>query len=185
MQNYICDGSDISVILGSGETAVKSGHGYKIGAQIGVVSSLARKGQTVFTSQASAEGDVAVVKLTGAYTLTKEAPLVIAKGARLYWDDDEKEITTTAAGNTFAGFAYEAAAEAATAVEVRLAGGDATGESALTQATTVAALGALSLDAANAAAPTEAEIEVATTALQAKIDAVIAALKAAGLMATS
>jgi len=124
MQNYICDGSDITVSLGSGETAVKSGDAYKIGDQVGVVSSLTRNGQTVFDNQASAENDVAVVKLTGVYELPKEAPLVIDLGDRVYWDDTEKEVTKTAASNTFMGFAYAAAVSAATTVQVRLYHGD-------------------------------------------------------------
>jgi len=120
MQNYIAPGDTMTVVLGSGETGVKSGDPYLVGSRVGVVSSLTRNGQTVFNNVASAEGDVAVLRIKGVFSLPKEAPLVIAQGAVLYWDDSEGVVTTTSTDNEKVGFAFTAAVSAATTIEVEL-----------------------------------------------------------------
>lgn len=128
----------------------------------------------------SGKGSVA---LEGVFSLAKEAPLVIAQGDKLYWDNSAKKLTKTASGNRPAGIAWLAALSADTSVQVKLD----PQESGV--AAVVAALGTTSdlvgVDGTgNNAAPlvgTEARLD----AIEAKVDAVILALKNAGLMATS
>lgn len=121
MQNFI-SGFTIDVTLGSGETTFASGKLYLVGAMVGVITSLTRAGQTVFTNQASAQGDIAVVSLEGVYTLPK-ATGAITLGAKLYYDATNKNLTTTASGNTFAGYAFTAQQSGDTTVQLRLWGG--------------------------------------------------------------
>lgn len=119
-QNHITDGSRIEVTLGSGETALGAGKGRLVGAMFGVILSLTRNGQTVFSNQASAQGDIAVLALSGVYTLPKTNPLVINLGAKLYWDDTNKVVTTTVGSNVFVGYAWTAAASTDATVQVKL-----------------------------------------------------------------
>lgn len=109
----------MDVTLGSGETSFASGKLYLVGAMVGVITSLTRAGQTVFANQASAQGDVAVVRFEGVYTVPK-ASGAITLGAKLYYDSTAKNLTTTASGNTFAGYAYTAQQSGDTTVQVRL-----------------------------------------------------------------
>lgn len=118
-QSFIQHGERLEVTLGSGETAVASGKGYLVGAMFGVVVSLTRNGQTVFANQASAQGDIAVVALEGVYQLPK-ASGAVTLGAKVYWDNTAKNITTTASGNTFVGYAWQAQASGDTTVQVKL-----------------------------------------------------------------
>lgn len=118
--NLIQPGDTITYVLGSGETAVASGKGILIGVMVGVVISLQRNDQTVFKNQASAEGDVAEVRLEGVYLLEKTTGEAWSQGAKLYWNNTTKKFTTTASGNTFGGYAWAAALSAATTGEVSL-----------------------------------------------------------------
>lgn len=118
-QNHITDGSRIEVTLGN-ETTLAAGKGRLVGSMFGVILSLTRNGQTVFSNQASASGDVAVIALSGVFTLPKTNPLVINLGAKLYWDDTNKVVTTTVGSNVFVGYAWTAAASTDGTVQVKL-----------------------------------------------------------------
>jgi predicted RecA/RadA family phage recombinase len=87
-----------------------SGQGVLVGALFGVVAVDALSG-------ASAE-----VAVNGVFDITKEAPLVIAVGARVFWENTNKRVTTTATGNVAIGHAVVAAASADTTARVRLSG---------------------------------------------------------------
>jgi predicted RecA/RadA family phage recombinase len=87
-----------------------SGQGVLVGALFGVVAVDALSG-------VSAE-----VAVSGVFDITKEAPLVIAVGARVFWDNTNKRVTTTATGNVAIGHAVVAAASADTTARVRLSG---------------------------------------------------------------
>lgn len=63
--------------------------------------------------------DVVAVNLTGVYELLK-ANVAITQGAAVYWDATNKNVTTTAAGNTLIGNAMNAEIAAATTVQVRI-----------------------------------------------------------------
>jgi predicted RecA/RadA family phage recombinase len=203
-QNFIGDGCQVTVVLGSGQTGFKSGSPYKIGNQVGVILSLTRNGATVFTNAASAQGDIAVVQLEGVFTVPKEAPLVIAQGDLLYWDNTNSVFTKTSSGNTFAGYAYLAAISAATTVQVNLWSGDSvsftqaasapviTGTLTGTTTGAMADISPIALSTSNTYtdAAVNAAINAKITAvnldlkeLQTKINATITALKNASLMA--
>jgi predicted RecA/RadA family phage recombinase len=92
-----------------------SGQGVLVGALFGVVAVDALTG-------VSAE-----VALNGVFDITKEAPLVIAVGARVFWDNTNKRVTTTTTGNVAIGHAVVAAASADTTVRVRLSRSTAAG----------------------------------------------------------
>lgn len=121
MKNYVQPGNVISYTLGSGETTLASGKAVKIGLLVGVIASLARNGQTVFFTQASAENDVAQVSLEGVYTLPKTTGEAWTQGAKVYWDNTAKAVTTTASGNTAMGYAWAAYSSGATSGDVLLA----------------------------------------------------------------
>ena len=120
MQNFVESGDQITVTLGSGETGFASGKLYKMSAIVGVIVSLTRLGQTVMNNVASAAGDIAVVALEGVFTVPKATSLAISVGDALYYDATNLVVNKTASGNTFCGYAHEAAGSAATTVKLRL-----------------------------------------------------------------
>jgi len=172
--NYKREGDSVRVVLTSGQTGVAVGEGYKIGSQVGVVLSLTRSGQTVFNNVASAEGDVAVVALEGVFAVAK-ASGALTLGQKLYWDNTAGNVTGTGSGNTFMGFADVAAASDATTVDIRLVQSDASG------AAVAAVVAAVTTANGSDASTTQA----LANQLKTSLNEVIAALKAAGLMATS
>jgi predicted RecA/RadA family phage recombinase len=106
MRNFIQAGETLTITT---PATVASGDALLIGAIFGV-----------------ANGDAIInqfVDLTteGVFTLPK-ASVSITLGAKLYWDDTAKKLTTTAAGNLYVGAAVEAAATVALTVTVRLHG---------------------------------------------------------------
>lgn len=88
--------------------AVNSGAVLVIGARIAVA---------LADIAADATGSVQV---TGVFELPKKAADTVAQGALVYWDATNSQITTTASGNTLAGFAAHAAAATTTAVDVKI-----------------------------------------------------------------
>jgi hypothetical protein len=137
------------------------------------------------------EGEIGVAATEGVFTIAKAAG-AIAKGDLLYYNSTNKNLTTTAAGNKFAGIAYSAALNADIAVEIYI-----TGASNDAMAAVVAPLGntadftAVEAVFANLAAARTAvntlatESEARIAAAEAKIDAVLTALKNANLMASA
>lgn len=65
-------------------------------------------------------GAVGSVQVVGEFTIPKLSTDVVAQGALLYWDNTNKRLTTTASGNTLAGFATEAAGNTATTVKIKI-----------------------------------------------------------------
>lgn len=119
-QNFVDTGQDLRYTLQSGETALKSGSFVLVGTRVGVISFLSRNGNTVFTNQASAPGDIAVVKVEGSYACPKATGQAWAQGAALYWDNTAKNFTTTVSTNQLAGVAESAALSADTVGVIRL-----------------------------------------------------------------
>jgi predicted RecA/RadA family phage recombinase len=85
----------------------------KVGPIVGIV-------QRGVTAADITAGRRATIIVQGVVEMPKAAPLVISQGDSLYWDAGASKVTTTAAGNTFCGHAWEDAASAATAVQVLL-----------------------------------------------------------------
>jgi len=67
-----------------------------------------------------ANGSTGPVAMTGVYTVTKLTADVVTQGAALYWDNGNSRLTTTSAGNTLAGYAFAAAGNGATTVNIKL-----------------------------------------------------------------
>ncbi len=89
---------------------VASGAVVVIGARVGVA---------LADIAANATGSLQV---TGVFQLPKKSADTIAQGALVYWDATNSQITTTASGNTLAGFAANAAAASVTSVNVKVNG---------------------------------------------------------------
>jgi predicted RecA/RadA family phage recombinase len=113
--------------------------------------------------------------------LDKVADTEFSQGDRLYFDTVENELTKTQK-SVFAGIAAYDAASAATQAYVKIGIGTP-------QAAAIPALGAtaalVGVDGVGANAAPLAGTEARLDAIEAKVDAVIAALKAPGLMATA
>lgn len=71
---------------------------------------------------AIANGATGSVQMAGVFELAKLGTDVVAQGAALYWDTANSRLTTTAAGNTLAGYAYAAAGNGAATVQIVLNG---------------------------------------------------------------
>jgi predicted RecA/RadA family phage recombinase len=93
MKNYIQEGHSLEV---TPSAAVVSGQAALYGKRLGVHSSDA----------AASEETVAMFK--GVFSVTKK-PEAMTLGAELYWDDTNKYLTLTSAGNTFVGYCAKAA----------------------------------------------------------------------------
>ena len=106
MKNYIADGD--LVPIASAPYALTGGQGALVGALFGI-------------AQTDAAVSTAVVLATeGIYDVTKEPSLAISQGARVFWDNTNKRITTTTTSNFAVGIATVAALAADTTVRVRL-----------------------------------------------------------------
>lgn len=85
-----------------------SGAGTLIGTRIGIA---------VDDVAANATG---VFYIKGVFELNKLTADVVTQGAALYWDNTNLRLTTTASGNTYAGWAYAAASGSVSTVQIVL-----------------------------------------------------------------
>lgn len=107
MKNYIQEGDSLPL---TAPYARNAGEGALIGALFCIALSVVANGATgVFTTQ-------------GVYELAKAGSQAWTEGAKVYWDNTNKVVTTTASGNTLIGCAIAAADTAATTGIVRLNG---------------------------------------------------------------
>ena len=90
--------------------AVTSGQGMLVGTLFGVA-----------LSSVAISTPVAVAHV-GIWDITKEPSLAISAGARVFWDNANRRVTTTTTSNVCIGHATVAALAADTTVRVRLAG---------------------------------------------------------------
>lgn len=107
MKTYIERGENVTV---AAPYAVASGAGCLTGRMFGVAQS------------AAAAAALVVLCVIGVYNLAKKAGDTPGQGALLYWDDNAKLVTTTAAGNTVIGVALLPAQAGDATVRVRLNG---------------------------------------------------------------
>lgn len=105
MKNYIKEGRRITITAGADIT---SGSGVLVGVRLGVACTDIANGTT---------GELA---MEGVFNLPKLGTDVVAQGALLYWDNTNKRLTTTASGNTQAGFAFAAAGNGVTTVDIAI-----------------------------------------------------------------
>lgn len=171
MKNYLEEGSVVPYTIPSSTTIVP-GDVVIIGKMIGI----AKSGGT--------EADVISVCLEGVYELPKDAPLVITKGDKVFWSVANSEVTKTVTDVPL-GIAWASAVSAATTVEVRLSeDGNIVPVTAV-----IAALGTTSnlvgVDGTGSNAAPLVGTEARLDAIEAKVDALIAAMKTSGAMATA
>lgn len=110
MDNFVNTGSRFPFVAGS---AISAGAGVAVGPLVGVAISDVANGATGW------------LQIEGVVTLAKPTNQAFTNGALLYWDDGNDRVTTTEGTDSkpVAGYAYGAAAEAATTCSVLLARG--------------------------------------------------------------
>lgn len=182
MKNYIQNGEVYTKVAPEG--GIASGELVNIGAMTGVAAT------------SGLEGDKVAVNLEGVFEVEKTTGVAMTAGDELYVNTTTKKATKVSTDKAL-GICWESADSGDTKVVVKLQGkkGDANGT--LGQAANVTALGsttnmtAVPGSFADVAAVRTyfithlSEDEARLDAIEAKVDAVIAALKTAGLMATS
>lgn len=67
-----------------------------------------------------AANDTGGAQVTGVHEIAKLGTDVVTQGALLYWDDTNKYLTLTVGSNTLAGYAFKAAGNGATTVQIKL-----------------------------------------------------------------
>lgn len=87
---------------------IASGQVVLMGARIGVAL------------KAIANGETGPMQVTGVFNIAKLSTDNMAQGALLYWDNTNSRLTTTASGNTLAGFVAAAAAASTTSVNIKI-----------------------------------------------------------------
>lgn len=103
MKNFVQPGDVMTMVA---PYAVAAGQGMQVGQNFGVALSDAAINVAVEAAQ------------NGVMDITKEPSLAIAAGARVYWDNTNRRITTAAVGNLPVGVAAEAALSAAATARV-------------------------------------------------------------------
>lgn len=94
MKNYVQEGRSLPL---TAPRALSAGGGFLVGAIFAVAASDAANGAPV-------EG-----QREGVFDLAKEPALAIAGGVRVFWDNTNFRVTTTATGNFCIGYAAAAA----------------------------------------------------------------------------
>lgn len=105
MKNFVQIGDVLDYTPGA---AVASGAVVVIGVRIGIAMT------------AIAAGETGSLRVKGVVELAKLGTDVVAQGALLYWDAGDFRLTTTASGNTLAGYAAKAAGNGATTAWLHL-----------------------------------------------------------------
>lgn len=107
-KNYVQDGEVLTYTAGA--TAIASGAVVLMGKRIGI---------SLSDIPANGSGSVAV---TDVWSIAKLSTDVVAQGDLLYWDSANSRLTTTASGNTLAGYAFAAAGNGVTTVNIKING---------------------------------------------------------------
>lgn len=102
---YVMSGDVIDYPAGS---AVSSGQILLIGSRIGVAMT------------AIAAGAIGAVRMEGVFTVAKLTTDVVAQGDLLYWDAGNTRLTITASTHKVAGYAFKAAGNGVTTVEISI-----------------------------------------------------------------
>ncbi len=105
-KNYLGEGNVLQYAAGG--AAVASGAVVLMGKRLAVA---------IADIAANTTGSVTVV---GIFSIAKLTTDVIAQGDLLYWDAGNSRLTSTAAGNTLAGFAVAAAGNGVTTVNIKI-----------------------------------------------------------------
>lgn len=164
-QNYICEGDVFDYTVPS-STTITSGQLVIMGGVAGVALS------------GGTEDDVIPVRTEGVFTVSKKTTSgnAFTVGARVYLDTATGTVTTDAT-KTFVGYAYNAAIQTATTVEVLLASAPSAGGASGVTPTASPTLTATGAVADN----TKASIDTELGKVKADLEAIIAALESAGV----
>jgi predicted RecA/RadA family phage recombinase len=100
MKTFISDGGVVPIVAPTGGTT--AGAGVLVGSIFGVANDTVTAGSTVGLA------------MFGVFTLAKATGQAWTVGVTVYWDNTNKNLTTTSAGNTKVGYARDAAASADT-----------------------------------------------------------------------
>ena len=114
MRNYLQPGDSLAVAVPYA-SGVVAAEGVLVGALFGVAAVDGAQGATI------------ECQTKGVFDLAKQPALAITAGARLFWDDTNRRLTTTATGNFQVGIATQAALAADTTVRVVLLRAPASG----------------------------------------------------------
>ncbi|WP_347270989.1 DUF2190 family protein [Rhizorhabdus histidinilytica] len=105
MKNFVQNGDNLDLVA---PYDVASGAGFLVGSLFAVASAAALSG-------------AAVVGVTvGVFTLAKATGESWTVGAKLYWDNANKRLTTTSTSNTLVGVAAKAAGSSDTSGNIKL-----------------------------------------------------------------
>lgn len=107
MKNFVQTGDVLDL---AAPYAVSSGDGALVGGVFGVAVGTLGNGET------------GAFRRVGVHKITALGTDVIAQGAKVYWDNTNKRITSTASGNTLVGAAVAAKANGETTCTVLLDG---------------------------------------------------------------
>jgi predicted RecA/RadA family phage recombinase len=107
MRNFIQPGNSLAVAVPYAG-GVTSGQGVLVGALFGVAAT------------DGAQNVVIEAATQGVFDIAKEPALAISAGARVFWDNTNRRVTTTATGNFCIGIATQAALAADATVRVWL-----------------------------------------------------------------
>ena len=107
MRNYVQPGDSLALAVPYAG-GVTSGQGVLVGALFGVAA------------VDGVQNAVIEAQTQGVFDLAKEPALAITAGARLFWDNTNRRLTTTATGNFQVGLATVAALAADTTVRAVL-----------------------------------------------------------------
>ena len=107
MRNYVQPGDSLALAVPYAG-GVTSGQGVLVGALFGVAA------------VDGVQNAVIEAQTQGVFDLAKEPALAITAGARLFWDNTNRRLTTTATGNFCVGLATQAALAADATVRVVL-----------------------------------------------------------------
>lgn len=102
---YIMSGEVIDYVAGAD---ISSGQVVLIGDRIGV------------SLTTIANGATGAVRVLGVFTIAKLSTDVVAAGDLLYWDAGNSRLTTTASTHKLAGYAFKAAGNGVTTVEISI-----------------------------------------------------------------
>lgn len=112
MKNYIQPGDTLSLTApnATADVDVSSGDGVLVGTLFGVAVADALKGEAV------------QIQTRGVFELAKVSAQAWTEGAKIYWDNTNKQCTTTSSGNSLIGVATAVAANPSSTGYVRLDG---------------------------------------------------------------
>ena len=105
MKNYVQDGDTVTLVA---PYAVTSGQGALVGSLFGIANADVASG---------AEGEFDV---EGVFDVTALSTDTATQGAKLYWDNTNRRLTTTSSGNTLVGVALAAKGAGAVTARIRL-----------------------------------------------------------------